>query len=80
MNSLKPFTPFSLATYPGDKKSTTQKLSPVLGGVSKLFMFCANGFQGYPHALNRCKLLIAFKKSQLSTAHPLPLTTTTNFK
>jgi len=80
MNSLKPFTPFSLTANPGDKKSTTQKLSTVLSGISKLFMFCANGFQGYPHALNRCKLLIALNKNQLSTAHPLPLATTTIFK
>lgn len=80
MNSFMPFKPLRLAANPGDKKSTTQKLSTVLVGVSRLFMFCANGFQGYPHALNRRKLLIAFKKSQLSTAHPLPLTTTTNFK
>jgi hypothetical protein len=80
MNFFQPFTPLRLAANPGDKKSTTQKLSTVLGGFSKLFMFCANGFQGCPHALNRCKLLIALNKNQLSTAHPLPLTTTTIFK
>ena len=80
MNFLKPFTPLRLAVNPGDKKSTTQKLSTVLVGVEKLFMFCANGFQGYPHAPNRCKLLIALNKNLLSTAHPFPLTTTTIFK
>jgi hypothetical protein len=80
MNFFKPFTPFCLTTNPGDKKSTTQKLSTVLGGFSKLFMFCANGFYGCPHALSRCKLLIALNKNQLSTAHLLPLTTTTIFK
>ena len=80
MNSIMLFTPLCRGANPGDKKSTTQKLSTVLGGFSKLFMFCANGFQGYPHALSRCKLLIALNKNQLSTAHPLPLATTTIFK
>jgi len=80
MNFLKPFTPFRLAANPGDKKSTTQKLSTVLVGVEKLFMFCANGFRGYPHDPNRCKLLIPLNKNLLSTAHLLPLTTTTIFK
>jgi len=80
MNFLKPFTPFRQAAKPGDKKSTTQKLSTVLVGVKKLFMFCANSFGGYPHAPNRCKLLIALNKNLLSTAHPLPLATTTIFK
>jgi len=80
MNSLMLFTPLCRGANPGDKKSTTQKLSTVLGRFKKLFMFCANGFQGYPHALNRCKLLIALNKNQLSTAHPHPLATTTIFK
>jgi len=80
MNSLMLFTPLCRGANPGDKKSTTQKLSTVLGRFKKLFMFCANGFQGCPHALNRCKLLIALNKNQLSTTHLLPLTTTTIFK
>jgi len=80
MNSLKPFTPLCRGANPGDKKSTTQKLSTFLGGVVKLFMFCANVFRGYPHAPNRCKLLIALNKNLLSTAYPFPLTTTTIFK
>jgi len=83
MNYSTPFLRFSTfcpLRNPGDKKVTTQKLSTILGAIFKLFMFRANGFRGYPHAQNRCKLLIELNKKQLSTAHPHPLATTTIFK
>jgi len=83
MNHSTPFLRFSTfcpLRNPGDKKGTTQKLSTILCAIFKLFIFRANGFRGYPHALNGCKLLIELNKKQLSTAHPHPLATTTIFK
>lgn len=78
---LTSFIPLRLATNPGDKKGISLKLSTVLGDFSELFKFSANGFQGYPHALNRCKLLMGLNKLLLSTARKRPLaTTTTTFK